>query len=74
MTIEGLDSSSLDGNQGPILRFRCVACTYGASRAMPPERCPICGGSAWEHETWRPFSRLVADLSVRKDDLQGIQR
>lgn len=72
MTIEGLDSSSLDGNHGPSFRFRCAACSYGATRATAPERCPMCGGSEWDHETWRPFSRLVADLSVRKDDLQRI--
>ncbi|MDX6370065.1 MAG: hypothetical protein QOG93_1567 [Gaiellaceae bacterium] len=73
MTIEGLDSSSLDGNQGPGSRFRCVVCSYGASRTSAPERCPMCGGAEWDHETWRPFSRLVADLSVSKDDLRRIR-
>lgn len=72
MTIEGLASSSLDGNQGPVFRFRCATCSYGASRATAPERCPMCGGAEWNHETWRPFSRLVADLSVGKDESQGI--
>jgi hypothetical protein len=64
MTIEGLDSSNFDGNQGPSLRFRCVGCSYGASRPTAPERCPMCGESEWEYETWRPFSRLAADISV----------
>jgi hypothetical protein len=73
MSIEGLASSSLDGSQGPIFRFRCVACSYGASRTTAPERCPMCGGSEWDHETWRPFSRLVADLSLKREDLQEIQ-
>jgi hypothetical protein len=72
MTIEGLDSSSIDGQKGPSLRFRCVACSYGASRAIAPERCPMCGGSEWDYESWRPFSRLVADLSVRSDDPERI--
>jgi rubredoxin len=72
MTIEGLASSSLDGDQGPIFRFRCAACSYGASRTKAPHRCPMCGGAEWDHERWRPFSRLAADLSVRKDDLQRV--
>jgi rubrerythrin len=45
--------------------FRCVNCSYGASRAAAPERCPMCGGSAWEFEAWRPFSMLTSDLSPR---------
>jgi hypothetical protein len=63
MSIEELDSRSLDGDQGPLFRFRCAACSYGASRRIAPDRCPMCGGSAWEYEAWRPFSSLVADLS-----------
>jgi hypothetical protein len=30
---------------------------------MAPERCPMCGGSSWEFENWRPFSQLQVDLS-----------
>jgi rubrerythrin len=40
----------------PLARFACVECGYGASRALVPERCPMCGGTAWEHEPWRPFT------------------
>jgi hypothetical protein len=29
---------------------------YGASRSIAPERCPMCGGSVWENQPWRPFS------------------
>jgi len=38
----------------PLARFRCVSCNYGASRAAAPERCPMCGGTVWEYERWRP--------------------
>jgi rRNA maturation endonuclease Nob1 len=68
MTIEGLDSSGLGISKGPIFRFRCAGCSYGASRATVPDRCPMCGGAEWDHETWRPFSRLVSDLSMRTED------
>jgi hypothetical protein len=40
----------------PLARFSCAGCGYGASRAIAPERCPMCGGSVWENEQWRPFS------------------
>jgi rubredoxin len=40
----------------PLLRFRCSNCGYGASRPTPPERCPMCGGTTWEYDAWRPFS------------------
>jgi len=42
----------------PLLRFRCSACGYGASRRLEPERCPMCGESEWEHEGWRLFADL----------------
>jgi rubrerythrin len=49
---------------GPVHRFKCVDCSYGASRRMAPERCPMCGSSVWEHETWRPFSAFVEDVTA----------
>ena len=33
----------------PQPQFRCTACGYGASCRIAPERCPMCGGRAWEH-------------------------
>jgi hypothetical protein len=45
------------------LELRCADCGYGAIAGSPPERCPMCGGPAWECDAWRPFSRLVDDLS-----------
>jgi hypothetical protein len=40
----------------PLAQFSCTGCGYGASRPIAPERCPMCGGSAWENQPWRPFS------------------
>ncbi len=51
-----------DAETGPLSRFRCSACGYGASCRMAPERCPMCGGSVWDFEQWRPFQQLRADL------------
>ena len=48
----------------PLQRFRCVACSFGASRPVAPGHCPMCGSSTWEYETWRPFSDLADDLSA----------
>jgi rubrerythrin len=36
-----------------LVRFRCLACGYGASRPMAPERCPMCSGSVWAYEDSR---------------------
>jgi rubredoxin len=47
---------------GSLNQFRCCVCGYGASRPTAPERCPICGGSTWEHEGWKLFSDLPKDL------------
>jgi hypothetical protein len=46
----------------PLLRFRCSDCRYGASSRREPERCPMCGGVAWEAEGWHPFVDLATDL------------
>jgi hypothetical protein len=41
-----------------------MSCGYGASRWIAPERCPMCGGTVWDFESLRPFSRLLADLEA----------
>lgn len=46
----------------PLRRFRCEGCGYGASRRLEPDRCPMCGGTAWGEEAWRPAEALVFDL------------
>jgi hypothetical protein len=28
--------------------LRCVACGYGVSVSIAPERCPMCSGAVWE--------------------------
>ncbi|MEX2210219.1 MAG: hypothetical protein WD689_00445 [Gaiellaceae bacterium] len=44
-----------------LFRLRCARCGYGVSVASAPERCPMCGGEAWDHEAAAP-----ADASVEK--------
>jgi rubrerythrin len=29
--------------------LRCAVCCYGVVVRIAPERCPMCGGSVWEH-------------------------
>lgn len=29
--------------------LRCFRCGYGTVVRIAPGRCPLCGGSAWEH-------------------------
>jgi hypothetical protein len=48
--------------RGPLAQLRCVDCGYGVSAQIPPERCPMCSGSVWEHERWRPFTSLEAPV------------
>jgi hypothetical protein len=68
MRLEGIDhESGLAGTRTQLHRFRCTVCSYGASRSAAPERCPMCGGSSWEFEDWRPFSNLTADLSSARE-------
>ena len=33
----------------PMAQFTCLGCGYGACCRIAPERCPMCGGSTWEH-------------------------
>jgi hypothetical protein len=61
VTPEPTDSSStlpaaVDARAGRLWSFRCTGCGYGAQRRMAPERCPMCGGCAWDMDAWRPFT------------------
>jgi hypothetical protein len=40
---------------------RCAACGYGASCRIAPDRCPMCGGHAWEHKAPRSAHEVAAD-------------
>jgi hypothetical protein len=53
-----------------LRRFRCDACGYGASRRTEPVRCPMCGGTAWVEEAWRPTAALVHDLDPATQPMQ----
>jgi rubredoxin len=44
-----------------LSRYRCAHCGYGASCRSAPERCPMCGGTAWEDgDVRQPWSRPEA--------------
>jgi hypothetical protein len=34
-----------------LFELRCAACGYGVAVRIAPERCPMCGGVAWERPT-----------------------
>ncbi|MES1248666.1 MAG: hypothetical protein ABUS54_13440 [Actinomycetota bacterium] len=53
-----------------LRRFRCDACGYGASRHTEPVRCPMCGGTAWVEERWRPVRALTFDLDPATSPMQ----
>jgi rubrerythrin len=42
----------------PLTRFTCASCPYRASSRIAPERCPMCGGTAWHYESDHRVSRL----------------
>jgi hypothetical protein len=46
----------------PLSQFRCGGCGYGASCRAAPERCPMCGGTVWDFQEWRPFKQFLDDL------------
>jgi hypothetical protein len=58
-----LEAESLEAHRSPLASMRCEECGYGVSRSTAPDRCPMCGGTEWEHDRWRPFSELVRDLA-----------
>ena len=39
-----------------LSRFRCPGCGYGATSKKAPERCPMCSGTTWDQEPWRPLT------------------
>jgi hypothetical protein len=62
----------------PLLRLRCTGCGYGASVRKTPTRCPMCSGSTWVSEGWRPWGDLIRDLdpaadaALTRDDESGV--
>jgi rubrerythrin len=47
----------VDGTRGgPLAEFRCAGCGYGVSALTPPEQCPMCADTVWDHQAWRPFA------------------
>jgi rubrerythrin len=39
-----------------LAQFECANCGYGASRAVAPERCPMCSATVWEFRPRQPFA------------------
>jgi hypothetical protein len=35
----------------------CAGCGYGVVVRIPPEACPMCRATVWEHAPWRPFAQ-----------------
>ena len=48
----------------PLLAMRCAVCGYGARSRTEPDRCPMCGGTAWALEGWQPFVELSRTLET----------
>lgn len=44
-------SATRGRRQRPQFELRCILCGYEAVVRIAPDRCPGCGGSAWEHPT-----------------------
>jgi rubrerythrin len=70
MAVDNSDTSRREAAPGPLFRFRCTACAYGASCRAAPERCPMCGCSTWEYEDWRPFFALLDDIAPNSGTLK----
>jgi hypothetical protein len=52
-------------DDGPLTRFSCADCGYGASRrGTAPARCPMCSGTVWDYDEWRPFADRAAMLDA----------
>ena len=62
MTFNDPEASIASTSATPLLRLKCDGCGYGASVRGTPERCPMCGETAWTVEGWRPFADLTHDL------------
>jgi rubrerythrin len=49
-----VDEQLLEGVMRPfeprllLSEFRCSGCGYGARCQIAPDRCPMCGGAAWD--------------------------
>ena len=44
------DAEAPARQDGTHARYACARCAYGVSVARIPDRCPMCGGSAWQEE------------------------
>jgi hypothetical protein len=63
MSTQNEGASQTAKGASPLLRLRCEECGYGVSVRRTPEQCPMCGGSAWLTEGWRPWADLTGDVN-----------
>jgi hypothetical protein len=63
-----IESSQASESASPLLRLRCERCSYGVSVRRTPEQCPMCGGSVWLMEGWRPWADLDGDMNPEADE------
>ena len=64
-------------SEGPVPRtnLRCTACGYGVLVRTAPERCPMCGGSAWEHAGLDVLGRVLqARVRGESPDVRALFR
>lgn len=60
MAAELTDLKEPASGRTALSQFRCADCGYGASRRIAPDRCPMCSGTVWDYQPWRPFAGLLA--------------
>ena len=48
--------------------FRCGTCGYGSVRRSAPHRCPMCGGTNWQEERWKPYAAPLDEFAVGIDE------
>ncbi|MDX6510597.1 MAG: hypothetical protein QOE36_101 [Gaiellaceae bacterium] len=53
----------MDDSPRVVITLICSSCGYPTEADDRQLPCPICGGTTWDHPAWRPFSRLLAELS-----------
>jgi hypothetical protein len=51
----------------PLFGLRCLGCGYAVRVRIAPDRCPMCGGSAWEHEGRRRDEASDLDAALVRD-------
>lgn len=67
MSAEHVRLDQASESPSPLLRLRCEKCGYGVSVRKTPEQCPMCNGSVWLMEGWRPWGDLARESDTGAD-------